>query len=145
MEPLRVPARLEALATIREYVRRAADAGGIDKSAAYRLQLAVDEVAANIVVHGCGAGGEADETFMVHAIIDDDAVKIVLEDNGPAFNPLEKEEPAGLDRPAEDRQVGGLGVFLAIRSVDSFEYDRVGDLNRNTLVMRRRVTAAGAR
>ena len=145
MEPLRVPARLEALATIREYVRRAADAGGIDKAGAYRLQLAVDEVAANIVVHGCGAGGEADETIQVNGIIDDDAVRIVLEDNGPEFNPLEKGDPVGLDRPAQERQVGGLGVFLAIRNVDSFEYDRVGDINRNTLVMRRRVATAGAR
>jgi serine/threonine-protein kinase RsbW len=139
-----VPARLEALATIREYVRRAADAGGIGKSAAYRLQLAVDEVAANIVVHGSGAG-EADEIILVNAIIDDDAVRIVLEDKGPEFNPLDKQEPVDLNRPADQRQVGGLGVFLAIRSVDSFEYDRVGDINRNTLVMRRHAATAGAR
>jgi serine/threonine-protein kinase RsbW len=144
MDPLRVPARLEALATIREYVRRAADAGGIGKSAAYRLQLAVDEVAANIVVHGIGAG-EADEIILVNAIIDDDAVRIVLEDTGPQFNPLDKQDPADLDRPAENRQVGGLGVFLAIRNVDSFEYDRVGEINRNTLVMRRHAATAGAR
>jgi serine/threonine-protein kinase RsbW len=144
MDPLRVPARLEALATIREYVRRAADAGGIGKSAAYRLQLAVDEVAANIVVHGSGAG-QADEIILVNAIIDDDAVRIVLEDTGPQFNPLDKQDPVGLNRPAEERQVGGLGVFLAIRSVDSFAYDRVGDINRNTLLMRRHAATAGAR
>lgn len=143
MEPLRVPARLEALATIREYVRSAADAAGIDKSATYRLQLAVDELASNIVVHG-SRGGQ--EMIGVEAIIDDETVRIVLEDRGPAFNPLEKQAPLDLHRPAEDRQVGGLGVFLAIRSVDSFEYDRVGDINRNTLVMRRRrVQTAGAR
>lgn len=144
MEPLRVPARLEALGTIREYVLKAAEAGGIGQQAAYRLQLAADEIATNIVVYG--SGGQADEIILIKAIIDDDSVKIVLEDAGPEFNPLQRQQPLDLDRPAEDRQVGGLGVFLAIRSVDAFEYDRVGAINRNTLIVRRRsVETAGSR
>jgi anti-sigma regulatory factor (Ser/Thr protein kinase) len=72
-------------------------------------------------------------------------VRIVLEDTGPEYNPLDKQDPVDLNRPAAERQVGGLGVFLAIRSVDSFEYDRVGAINRNTLVMRRHAATAGAR
>lgn len=144
MEPLRVPARLESLGTIRAYVLAAAEAGGIGKRAAYRLQLAVDELATNIIVHGTsGAAGEED--IRIAAEIDDARLKIVLEDGGPEFNPLAKQDPADLDRPMEERQIGGLGVFLAIRGVDSFEYDRVGDINRNTLVVRRSVEAAGTR
>jgi serine/threonine-protein kinase RsbW len=137
MEPLKVPARLDELGTIGAYVLAAADAGGIDKGAAYRLRLAVDEIATNIIMHG-RPGEQGDEIIVITAAVDDESVRIVLEDAGPEFNPLEKQDPLDLSLPAEERQVGGLGVFLALRGVDKFEYDRVGNINRNTLVVRRR-------
>jgi serine/threonine-protein kinase RsbW len=137
MQPLRVPARLEALAAIGAYVLQAAAAGGLDRRVAYRLRLAVDEIATNIIVHGRpGDGG--DDHITVTAAVDDDSVRIVLEDAGPAFNPLEKEPPPDLARPMEERQIGGLGVYLAVESVDRFEYDRAEGVNRNTLVVHRR-------
>jgi anti-sigma regulatory factor (Ser/Thr protein kinase) len=43
-----------------------------------------------------------------------------------------------LHLPAEQRKIGGLGVYLALGSVDRFCYERVGDRNRNVLVMNRR-------
>lgn len=137
MEPLRVPARLESLGTIGAYVLQAAEAGGIDKRAAYRLRLAVDEIATNIILHG-RPGQHGEEILIVKASVDDESVSIVLEDCGAAFNPLEKEEPIDLARPMEERQIGGLGVFLAIRGVDRFHYDRIDGINRHTLVVHRR-------
>jgi anti-sigma regulatory factor (Ser/Thr protein kinase) len=137
MDPLRVPARLDALGTIGAYVVAASESGGLDKRAAYGLRMAVDEIATNIIMHG-RPGEHGNEIIVIKAEIDDESVRIVLEDGGPAFNPLEKADPADLHLPAEDRQMGGLGVFLALRSVDKFEYDRVGSINRNTLVVRRR-------
>lgn len=136
MEPLRVPARLEALGAIRAYVGQAAEAGGIDKRAAYRLRLAVDEIATNIIVHG-RPGAHGDETIVVSAVIDDEAVRVVLEDGGPEFNPLAREGAPDPQQPLEERPVGGLGVFLAVNGVDRFHYDRVGTTNRNTLIVHR--------
>jgi anti-sigma regulatory factor (Ser/Thr protein kinase) len=136
MEAITVPARLEALGAIGAYVLKAAEAGSIDQRAAYRLRLAVDEIATNVIQHG-RPGEQADETILVKPAIDDEGVTIVLEDAGPAFNPLERQEPLDLDQPAEQRPVGGLGVFLAIRGVDRFEYNRVGNINRHTLFVRR--------
>jgi anti-sigma regulatory factor (Ser/Thr protein kinase) len=37
----------------------------------------------------------------------------------------------------EQRPIGGLGVFLAIRGVDSFLYERVNDRNRSTFIVHR--------
>jgi anti-sigma regulatory factor (Ser/Thr protein kinase) len=42
-----------------------------------------------------------------------------------------------LAEPLEDREIGGLGIFLALKSVDEFRYERRGDINVNTFVMRR--------
>jgi len=137
LEPLRVPPRLDALSTIGAYVLKAAEAGGIDQRAAYRLRLAVDEIATNIITYG-RLGQQGEQVILVKAEIDGESVSIVLEDAGPAFNPLEHQQSADLNRPIDKRQIGGLGVFLAVRSVDDFQYDRAGGVNRNRLVVHRK-------
>ena len=38
-----------------------------------------------------------------------------------------------LEKPLSDREIGGLGVFLALQGVDRFDYQRDNGVNRNTL------------
>jgi serine/threonine-protein kinase RsbW len=140
MEPLSLPAQLESLSAIGRYVLDAAAQAGIEPRSAYRLRLAVDEVATNIIVHG-HEEGRREGTVEVRAEADDHCLTVALEDRGPAYDPLARAEPENLDRPLEEREPGGLGVFLAIRGVDEFRYERVGDRNRNIFVMRRRSAA----
>ena len=52
LPPLSVPAKLESLSKVGEYVLKAAEAANLDKKAAYHLRLAVDEMATNAIVHG---------------------------------------------------------------------------------------------
>lgn len=138
MESLRVDARLDALAAIGAFVMQAAEHAGIDKRAAYRLRLAVDEIATNIVVHGRPAERGVDDDILVSAQVDDRSLVLTLEDSGPAFNPLEHETPEELlDKSMDERPIGGLGVFLAIRGVDQFRYERDGTRNRNVFVVHR--------
>jgi anti-sigma regulatory factor (Ser/Thr protein kinase) len=42
-----------------------------------------------------------------------------------------------MDRPLEEREIGGLGVFLALRGVDELRYERVGEQNRNIIIVHR--------
>jgi anti-sigma regulatory factor (Ser/Thr protein kinase) len=56
MKPVTVPATLDALQSVRRYVLDAAQRAGLDASRAYRLRLAVDEVATNIITHGVELG-----------------------------------------------------------------------------------------
>jgi anti-sigma regulatory factor (Ser/Thr protein kinase) len=145
MEALRVPSSLEALSPIGAFVMKAAEQAGIDKRAAYRLRLAVDEIATNIVVHGRPGERGASDDIVVEAAVDDAGLTITLEDHGPAFNPLEHQSPQNLDRPIDERPIGGLGVFLAVKGVDQFRYERDGTRNRNIFVVRRPDAGAGAR
>jgi phosphoserine phosphatase RsbU/P len=140
MDELTVPARLNALGTIGAYVLKAAALADIDNRAAYRLRLAVDEIATNIITHGL-ATEHAEDAITVRAAMDDQTLTISLEDAGPAFNPFEQEGPVDLHLPIEERQMGGLGVFLAIRGVDRFHYERIGALNRNTFFVQRGAAA----
>jgi len=136
MQSVTVPATLESLQSIGRYVLEAAERAGLDRSRAYRLRLAVDEIATNIITHG-GEVGAASPAIDVSSRLIDAALVIALEDTGPAYDPLAAPPPQGLDRPLAERAIGGLGVYLAVRAVDRFEYERVGDRNRHVFTMNR--------
>lgn len=113
----------------------AAQEAGLAKKPAYNLRLAVDEIATNIIVYGY-KGGDADQTIVVHTEIDDQALTVILEDTAPKFDPTQQDLPDAddLNQPLEDRPIGGLGVYLAVQGVDQFQYQRLGDKNRNIFV-----------
>jgi serine/threonine-protein kinase RsbW len=136
MKPLITPGKLDSLSDVGKYVLEAAAAAGLDKKAAYRLRLAVDEIATNIITYGYEpAGIEGDIT--VRADTDEQALTIIIEDNAKPFDPLQQMGPDDLDLPLEQRNIGGLGIYLAINGVDKFTYERAGGRNRNTFVMYR--------
>ncbi|MFI7011964.1 ATP-binding protein [Streptomyces sp. NPDC050145] len=131
---LRIPADLGSLDAVAAFVLALGDRAGLAQSQLYRLRLAADELATNIVMHGYrGAPGE----IAVDGGIGDDQVWVRFEDDAPAFDPRQGMQPPALDVPLAERQIGGLGVYLAFTAVDSFEYELVAGRNVSTLVMRR--------
>jgi serine/threonine-protein kinase RsbW len=138
MEPLSVPGNLDSLSAIANYVLAAAAAAGLDKKSTYNLRLAVDEIATNIISYGYEAAGR-EGVVDLRADIDDRTLKICLEDTAEAFDPHGKlsVEEERLLVPIEQRPIGGLGVYLAIQSVDRFSYERIGNRNRNILIVNR--------
>jgi serine/threonine-protein kinase RsbW len=143
---LSVPATLDSLPAIAAYVQAVADAAGLDRKARYRLRLAVDEIATNLVTHGrAGGSGAKPETLDLRAESDERSLTLVLECGGEPFDPRQVPPPEDLHLPAEQRQIGGLGIFLALGSVDQFAFERVGERNRNIFVMRRPAIAGSGR
>jgi serine/threonine-protein kinase RsbW len=141
MDALDVPATLESLQVIRDFVFASAEGAGIDKKRAHRLALAVDEIATNIIVHGYQEA-EASGGIRVFADTADESLTITLEDTAVPYNPLDKSDPTDLGAPLEDRQIGGLGVYLAVRNVDKFDYEYSDGRNRNIFVINRVATVA---
>ncbi len=134
LEPLTVDGRADNLSQLLDYVAWAAAAFGLDDAASYRLSLAVDEIATNIVQHGYEdyhLSGDLTiwaETTERHLIL-------YLEDSGRPFDPRQASQPADLDRPLEERRDGGLGIFLALWGVDGFAYHSESGRNRSTFMM----------
>lgn len=136
METLTVPGNLESLSTIAHYVLSAAEQARLDKKAAYRLRLAVDEIATNIIVHGYeGAGVEG--SIEVTASMNDQALTITLKDTAYRFDPYGVVNPSDMNKSLEERQLGGLGVWLALNGVDRFVYEYTGQHNHNIFVVNR--------
>lgn len=142
-DTLTVPGVLDSLDEIADFVMRAATAAGLDKKAAYRLRLAVDEIATNIITHGYDEAGLAGDVH-VFAGLTDDALTLTLEDEAVPYDPLSTPMPSDLDAPLEERDIGGLGVYLTLRGVDEFRYAFEQGRNRNTFVMWRGSTRAVA-
>ena len=136
MDRLTVTGTLDSLQAIGQFVMGAASDAGLDRKASYRLRLAVDEIATNIVVHGYEEAGRQG-TIDVWAELDDAELRLFLQDSGLPFDPRQARSPEGLDRPLEEREIGGLGVFLALRGVDELRYERAGEQNRNIIVVHR--------
>jgi serine/threonine-protein kinase RsbW len=136
MEPLTLPATLESLGPLVQYVQKAATEAGLDRKAAYRLRLAVDEIATNIITHGY-AESHIEGDVVVHASVGDEQLVVTLEDWAPPFDPRAQEQPDHIDKPSDARPIGGLGVFLAIESVDGLDYEYRDNKNRNILTMNR--------
>jgi serine/threonine-protein kinase RsbW len=133
---LTVPGDLSSLKSIRDYVMRAASQSGLEKVLTNRLRLAVDEIVTNTIVHGyTEAGLEGD--ILVEALIDDEKLVITVEDEGAYFDPTQHEMPGpeDLGQPLDTREVGGLGIYLAVNSIDEFHFERDGSINRNIFVV----------
>jgi anti-sigma regulatory factor (Ser/Thr protein kinase) len=132
-----VPGELASLETIGQYVIATAQEAGLDRRATYRLRLAVDEVATNSIVYGY-QGNELRGDVVVRAFVDDNALTVTLEDTAPAFDPRKREPgEATVSMPVEEREIGGLGIFLALRGVDEFRYEYSDNRNRNIFVVKR--------
>ena len=101
-----------------------------------RVDLAVDEIATNIIAHGYGQEGDQGD-LELWVEIDDKSLTVCIEDTGLRYDPRQYRRPQDLDLPPDQRPVGGLGVYLTLRSVDRFSYERFGDRNRHTLIINR--------
>ena len=134
LESLCIPGKPDNLSQLLDYVTWTAAAFGLDEAATYRLSLAVDEIATNIVTHDY-EGAENAGDLTIWADTDNGRLTIYLEDTGKPFDPRQVPRPADLDRPLEERRDGGLGIFLALWGVDEFYYERLGRTNRCVFVM----------
>ena len=96
-------------------------------------QLAVEEAVTNVIVHGYKKlGGE----IIVSCQISPDRIKVQITDAAPRFDPLTVPEPE-LDGSIEDRDVGGLGVFLIRQVMDEIFYRYENGKNILVLIKRR--------
>ena len=94
------------------------------------IRLAVEEAVVNVMEYAYPVGTEGDVTIEVKS--DGQQVKFIISDTGVAFDPTEAAK-ADTTLSAEDRPIGGLGILLVRRLMDSINYERVDGRNILTL------------
>ena len=91
----------------------------------FKLRLCIEEMVNNIVSYAYDGGKGWVE---VSTDLTDGSLTITLKDEGVAFNPLAKDDP-DITLSAEDRQIGGLGIYLCKQLMDHLEYERLDGCN----------------
>lgn len=129
-------AKIENIPAITEFIDTLLKENNCVEKARLQIDVAIDEIVSNICYYAYKPG----ELGKVKVTVDFDEnkefVSMVFEDRGIAYNPLTKEDPdanAGL----EDRDIGGLGIFIVKQTMDSFEYENVN--GHNVLTLKKRI------
>lgn len=128
------PARFEFLDEIRELVASVARDGGFSDKAIYSLQLAADEAASNIIEHAYE--GVSDAVLDLTCDMRGDEIIISMRDTGRSFNIKSVKEP-NLKADLSERQIGGLGVYLMRKLMDTVNYESSKSGNLLTMTKRR--------
>lgn len=103
-------------AEIIEFVMNTPEMAGVPDDSQFKIRLCVEEVEENIL---CYSGSTWVDVSV--DLSDDNTITIGFRDGGVEFNPLAKEDP-DVNAPLEERQIGGLGIFLCKKMMDSVTY-----------------------
>lgn len=123
------------LEIVGNFVRKNAMLAGLDEKNARSLELAVDEMVSNAILHGYEDNPKGKVT--VGADCYQDGIIIILEERGKKFNPIESSDP-DLDAPLPERKIGGLGIFIVRKIADELYYEELPDnLKRFTLIKKK--------
>ncbi len=124
---------LDEIARLVELIDQFGETNNISPEIISDLQLVLEEVVANVISYGYKP--EDNHSVFVTVQAEGGVLSLKIEDKGVEFNPLARPE-VRIDSDVEERPIGGLGIFLTKKLMDSVEYRREQD--RNVLVISKR-------
>ena len=113
-----------------EFVDNVCEAMGFDDLTTMQMNLAIEEAVVNVMNYAYPEGTTGSVNIEVQA--NDARLKFVISDSGKHFDPTSVAE-ADTSLSAEDRSIGGLGIYLVRQLMDSVNYERIGGFNVLTL------------
>lgn len=96
----------------------------------FSLRLAAEELVANVINYAYPP--DEDGTLEIDITSDGRMISVTIADSGAPFNPLDHEDP-DITLSAEEREIGGLGIFLVKEIMDEVEYEYADGQNRITI------------
>ena len=133
---LTLEARIDNNERFTDFVNGELDAMGCPVKTRMQIDTAVDEVLANVAAYAYG-DGTGPVSLRVTGEDDPRAVVIRFTDRGVPFNPLDRQEPDTTSLSAEDRPIGGLGIFLVRKLMDDVTYEHRD--GQNILEIKKRI------
>lgn len=131
MKELDITAIPDNLNTVLEFIDSHLEQAGCSMKIQMQIDLAVEEIFVNIA-HYAYKPDIGPATVRVEVKPDGSAVTITFIDHGVPFDPLAKADP-DVTLSSEQRQIGGLGVFLVKQNMDDIQYEYVNGSNILTM------------
>ena len=118
----------KSMIPVSEFAKSLTEKLAVVPKVANKVSIAVDEIYSNIVNYS-GA-----DLATISYEIKDGRLYITFTDDGIPYNPLEAEEP-DITLSAEERKIGGLGIFMVKKMTESMEYTYEDEKNILKLII----------
>lgn len=121
MKELRVEAIVENIEKVATFVNEQLEALDCPMKSQMQIDIAIDELFSNIA-HYAYSNETGYVTIQVE--VDENPLSIVITfiDNGIPYDPLAKADP-DITKSAEEREIGGLGIYMVKKSMDDIIYE----------------------
>ena len=115
------PAQQEQLEQVQRFIEEQVEQYNCPDKVKFQLEVAVEEIFVNIAHYAYRP--EQAGTATVRCCVGGDPIQVTIQflDNGTPFNPLAKKD-ADITLSAEDRRIGGLGILMVKKSMDTVDY-----------------------
>lgn len=133
-EVLKVENRLDELNRIVPFLKDLGVEWSLNERFVNSLNLVLEEAISNIILYGYQ---DAEiHTIEIYFNKSDDEIFVTIKDDGIAYNPALRPDP-DISLSVEERPVGGLGIFLIKKVMDSVDYQL--EDGRNILKLRKKI------
>ncbi|MGN0915539.1 MAG: ATP-binding protein [Succinivibrio sp.] len=134
METIHLPATIDQLATVNRLLEKTLT--GKLSGLLPKTQLIVEELLANICSYAYGGNGGA-ATFACGQVDYDGkpAIMIQLTDEGKPYDPFLESKTPDITATVEDRQIGGLGLYLVKELASHYSYFRMDNSNQTQIII----------
>jgi anti-sigma regulatory factor (Ser/Thr protein kinase) len=118
------------LSALAEKIDELAEKWELSQALAMNINLVIEEALSNIIFYAFTDRDKHEIRISISLI--NNRLTIKITDDGSSFNPLAQQQP-DITLPAEERPVGGLGIFLISKIMDKMKYTRQKNQNILTL------------
>ena len=125
MKEIIVDAKIEELNNVLSFVDEFLESIEMPMSIMMKVDIAVEELFVNIASYAY-SDNNGKATIQIEENKDNVCISFI--DSGRPYNPLKKEDP-DITLSAEDRQIGGLGIYMVKKSMDNVEYEYIDGKN----------------
>lgn len=123
--------RIEELTSLAEQIDNLAEEWELSPALAMNINLVIEEAISNIIFYAFNSSDKHEIKITIS--LENNRFTIIITDDGISFNPVKQQQP-DINLPAEERPVGGLGIFLISQIMDEMHYARQKNQNILTLI-----------
>ena len=122
--------RIEELAVLFENIEQTAEIWELPVPLMMNINLVLEEAVSNVIFYAFE--DELKHEIKIRISLKDNLLTIEITDDGKPFDPTSLKQP-DISLEAEDRPIGGLGIFLISKIMNEVHYARKNELNILTL------------
>ena len=122
-----------------EFIEVLCEELGLDTMLTFNLNLVLEEAVTNVIMYAYPQNEDHTMTLKAWTEQSDNVLSFELKDQGKPFNPIEEAPEVDTTLSADERQIGGLGIFLINKIMDEVAYRYEG--GSNILTMKKNIKA----